>query len=107
MHPRIEREKRVVELMIKNFCLDIHKQQQLCSDCSELIDYAEKRLLSCPYIENKPVCVKCTIHCYNKQQQEKIKQVMRTVGPKMIYKHPWDTLWYFFYKFTHKYQKIA
>lgn len=107
MHRRIEREKRIVNLMISNFCLDIHKSEELCEECQELKDYAEKRLLTCPYIENKPVCSNCTIHCYNKKQKGKIKQVMKTMGPRMIYKNPKDTIWYFLYKFFHKYQRIA
>jgi len=107
MHPRINREKRIINLMISNFCLDVHESNELCEDCNELKDYAEKRLLSCPFIKNKPVCSNCNIHCYNKHQQDKMKQVMRTVGPKMIYTHTRDALWYFFYKFMHKYQRIA
>ncbi len=106
MHPRVKREKRIVQLMMNKYCEDIHNSSTLCTDCNELLEYAERRLLTCPYIENKPVCSNCDIHCYNKNQKEKIKKVMRTVGPKMIYTHPLDTLWYFFYKFIHKNQKI-
>ncbi|MBI9054025.1 MAG: nitrous oxide-stimulated promoter family protein [Bacteroidales bacterium] len=107
MHPRIEREKKIVNLMISNFCLDVHEKKELCEECNELRDYAEKRLLSCPFIKNKPVCSSCNIHCYNKHQQDKIKDVMRTVGPRMIYSHTKDALWYLFYKFIHKNQRIA
>ncbi|MDA3952232.1 MAG: nitrous oxide-stimulated promoter family protein [Bacteroidales bacterium] len=92
MHPRVAREKRIIEIMITNFCLDVHKRFEICSDCQELLNYTEKRLLTCPFIENKPVCVNCEIHCYNKNQQDKIKLVMRTVGSKMIYTNPLDTL---------------
>lgn len=107
MHPRIEREKRIVNLMISSFCHDVHHTNELCEECNELINYAEKRLLSCPFIENKPACSKCTIHCYNKDQKEKIKKVMKTMGPKMIFKYPKDSIWYFFYKLIHKNQKVA
>ena len=107
MHSRIQREKKVVNLMVKKYCKDVHQFDDLCAECAELLDYAEKRLLKCPYIKNKPVCSSCDIHCYNKNQQQKIKEVMRTVGPKMIYTHTWDTLWYLFYKLVHKYQKVT
>lgn len=107
MHPRVKREKRIVQLMMNKYCEDIHNNSTLCTDCNELLEYAERRLLTCPYIENKPVCSNCDIHCYNKNQKEKIKKVMRTVGPKMIYTNTLDTLWYFFYKFIHKNQKIT
>jgi hypothetical protein len=107
MHPRVEREKRIVESMINKFCLEVHKDSEICLDCQGLIEYANKRLLSCPFIEDKPICSKCDIHCYNKKQQDQIKLIMRTMGPKMIYTHTWDTLWYFYYKFIHKRQRIA
>lgn len=107
MHPRIAREKRIVNLMISTFCTDVHQKETLCEECEALKNYAEKRLLSCPFIDNKPVCSNCNIHCYNTKQKNKIKQVMKTVGPKMLFKYPKDTLWYFFYKLTHKHQRIA
>jgi len=107
MHPRIEREKKILNIMISIFCFDIHNKEELCEDCYELKEYAEKRLLSCPYIKDKPICSNCNIHCYNKHQQNKIKKVMKTVGPKMIYSHTKDALWYFYYKFIHKNQRIA
>jgi hypothetical protein len=106
MHPRVKREKRIIDSMIINFCLVAHKVSETCSDCKELMDYAEKKLLKCPFIEDKPICSKCDIHCYNKAQQEQIKLVMRTMGPKMIYTNTLDTLWYFFYKFIHRRQRI-
>ena len=107
MHPRIKKEKKILDIMIKTYCKETHKCEETCDDCKELMEYAEKRLLSCPFIENKPVCSKCSIHCYNKQHKEKIKEIMKTVGPKMIYTHTFLTLWYFFYKFIHKNQHVA
>lgn len=107
MHPRVAREKRIVESMITKYCFDFHNEPEVCSDCAELMDYAEKRLLKCPFIADKPICSKCDIHCYNKKQQDQIKLVMRTMGPKMFYTHTWDTIWYFYYKFIHKQQRIT
>lgn len=106
MHPRVAKEKRIIESMITNFCIDIHKKPEVCTDCKELMEYAEKRLLKCPFIEDKPICSKCDIHCFNKNHQDQIKLVMRTMGPKMLYTNPLDTIWYYYYKFIHKRQKI-
>jgi hypothetical protein len=106
MHQRVEREKCILNTMITNYCKQVHKTSVLCNDCNELIDYAEKRLLACPFLEDKPVCSKCNIHCYNTKQKDRIKEVMRTVGPKMLYTNTRDTLWYYFYKFIHKSQKV-
>lgn len=108
MHKRIQREKRILNLMIRDYCHDEHSTVNgLCSDCRDLIEYAEKRLLACPFAKNKPVCSKCSIHCYNTKKKGEIKVVMRTVGPKMIYKYPLDTIWYLFYKLVHINQNIA
>ena len=108
MNKRIEREKHIVNLMIADYCNTMHNSVNvLCNDCNDLKDYAEKRLLKCPFLDNKPVCSNCSIHCYNSKQKEKIKEVMRTVGPKMLFKHPKETIWYFFYKLMHKPQKVV
>ena len=108
MNKRILREKKVLNLMILHYCKSEHNaKNELCEDCHDLKEYAEKRLLKCPFLDHKPVCSKCNIHCYNTKHKEKIKHVMRTVGPKMIYKYPLDTIWYLFYKLIHKPQKVA
>mgnify|MGYP000716292905 FL=1 len=63
MHPRVQREKRILETMIHTYCEEVHKTSDLCDACEELIEYAEKRLLSFPFLKDKPVCSKCDIHC--------------------------------------------
>lgn len=108
MHKRVLREKRIVNIMISDYCQTEHNSNKdLCEECYDLKMYAEKRLLKCPFLEDKPVCSKCNIHCYNKIQKDKIRTVMRSVGPKMIYKYPLETIWYFFYKLRHIPQKVS
>lgn len=103
MHPRLKREKRIVSRMIEIYCHDNHYSNGsvLCAECEVLKDYAFKRLLQCPFSKDKPVCANCKIHCYNTQKKEQIKEVMRYSGPKMIYKHPIDTIIYFYNKIIH------
>ncbi len=60
----------------------------LCSECSELLVYAHKRLEYCPFSNDKPACNKCPVHCYRRDMREKVKKVMRFSGPKMLYRHP-------------------
>lgn len=84
----LKREKKTVLSMIQIFCKGNHFQNTLCDDCKELLDYSLKRIDNCIFIDNKPVCVDCEIHCYNKEMREKIKVIMRYSGPKMIYRHP-------------------
>lgn len=86
---RMKRELLTVEKMINIYCKINHKETILCSNCSELLDYVKKKLDNCPFYEDKPVCVNCSVHCYKKQEREQIKEIMRFSGPKMIYKHPY------------------
>jgi len=85
---RIEREKRTIEAMIRLYCKKKHHEASLCSECSGILEYAMKKLNKCPFEENKPTCIYCKIHCYQKEQREKIRQIMRFSGPKMIFHHP-------------------
>ncbi|KJR40967.1 hypothetical protein MCHI_003126 [Candidatus Magnetoovum chiemensis] len=87
---RIENEKKGVSIMIKIYCAKHHKppKDQLCSDCKELLIYANKRLTHCPYQNYKGAGSKCSIHCYNQTMREKIKTVMRYAGPRMYFKTP-------------------
>ena len=103
MDPRLIREKRIVSKMIKIYCQDNHHSNgsELCKECEDLKAYAYKKLLRCPFAKDKPVCEKCKIHCYNTQKKEQIKKVMRYSGPKMAYKHPIDTIIYFYDKLRH------
>lgn len=85
---RLVREKKTVSVMIDLYCQDNHKTHLLCSECDELKEYAFKRLDNCPFGYEKPICNKCSVHCYSKEKREKIREVMRYAGPRMIKKHP-------------------
>jgi len=44
-HPRIKREKKTIHAMVKIYCEDKHNtKEELCSDCTEFIEYARIRL---------------------------------------------------------------
>ena len=87
--PRIRREAETLRAMFEVYCRTTHASHaSLCAECQELLDYALFRLRRCPFQENKTTCLKCPIHCYQKEQREWIRGVMRTAGPKMIFYHP-------------------
>ena len=76
--------------MLRIYCRDHHAQiAGLCPDCEGLLDYAGKRLRVCPFHEDKPVCNKCAVHCYAPALRERVREVMRYAGPRMLYRHPW------------------
>lgn len=84
-----EKEKRIVGEMIKLYCKKQHKVKNgLCPECQALKEYAELRSDKCPFMESKTFCSNCKVHCYKKEMREKIRQVMRFSGPRMIFHHP-------------------
>ena len=87
---RIEQEKRVVRQMIEIYCRK-HRHTSdgsICHDCSQLLAYAHARLSRCPHGVHKTSCRRCHTHCYSPLMREHIRQVMRFVGPRMMFTHP-------------------
>ena len=86
---RIEQEKKTVRQMVEIYCHGKkHVSKGLCEECSTLLDYAYQRLDHCKFGENKPTCKKCPIHCYKPDMKEKMREVMRYAGPRMVWYHP-------------------
>ena len=85
---RIEKEKLVVKEMIELYCKKKEKNKELCEECKSLLDYAYNRLDHCKFGEYKSSCQKCPIHCYKKDMRERMRQVMRFSGPRMLFYHP-------------------
>ena len=83
-----EREKETVSLMISIYCRKLHGGETLCPECAELNDYARLRSDKCPFMETKTFCSNCKVHCYKPDMREKIREVMRFSGPRMIFHHP-------------------
>lgn len=85
-----EQEKATVGLMIKIYCHGKHqtKKGELCPECKELTDYCNVRTEKCPFMETKTFCSACSVHCYAKDKKEKIREVMRYAGPRMLLYHP-------------------
>lgn len=102
---RISRERKTIEVMIQMYCHGNHKPSDsvetsadkpqpgkgsnLCDSCAGLLAYAMERIDKCPFLEDKPTCVKCPVHCYQPQKREEVRQVMRYSGPRMLLRHPY------------------
>jgi hypothetical protein len=94
--PRIEREKRTVEAMLRIYCRDHHRGRgTLCGECAELLSYARLRLDRCRFQERKPTCGNCPVHCYKPSMKARIVEVMRYSGPRMTLRHPYYALRHF------------
>lgn len=85
---KIEREKATVEKMIRLYCRHKEGNRDLCAECRELLEYAQKRLSRCPFGKEKSTCRKCPIHCYKPEMRERMKAVMKYAGPRMLVYHP-------------------
>ena len=91
---RLRRELRTIEAMIAIRCAALHggRRSRLCAECAELDAYARLRLDRCPFGPEKPTCANCQVHCYRPEMRERVREVMRFAGPRMLARHPWLAL---------------
>ncbi len=95
MNKRIGREKKTLLAMMKIYCQDKHEAgKALCSECSEQLDYAYKRIDGCLLGDQKSTCARCSTHCFKSEYRARIRKVMRYSGPRMICKHPLLTIYH-------------
>lgn len=88
MKTKIEKEKATVELMIRLYCKHIEGNKELCASCRSLLEYAHARLDRCRFGEQKTACRRCPVHCYKPEMRDRIRLVMRTMGPRMFFYAP-------------------
>jgi hypothetical protein len=90
LESKLAREAKTVHAMIAIHCRSQHASSEVpCAACLALWNYADQRLARCPFGEAKPNCARCTIHCYRPAMRERVREVMRSAGPKMALRHPW------------------
>ena len=75
--------------MVHLYCRKQHGvKRNLCPECAELLQYAMLRSDKCPFMETKTFCSNCRVHCYKPEMRERIREVMRFSGPRMLLYHP-------------------
>ncbi len=92
------REMRTISQMVALYCARNHDAQSrthsahcgeaLCADCAQLDAYAVLRTQRCRKMEVKTSCEECGNHCYKAEMRERICEVMRFSGPRMLTTHP-------------------
>lgn len=102
-----QKEQYVVDEMIRLYCRKNHTQsdrqgERMCPDCRSLSEYAKLRSQNCPFMEEKTFCSNCRVHCYKPEMREKIRQVMRFSGPRMLLYHPILAIWHLICSFREK-----
>jgi len=87
---RRAREFKTIVAMLRLYCRAHHRPvgARLCLECMALQDYARRRLERCVFGEAKPTCADCSVHCYSAHMRERVRQVMRWAGPRMLLRHP-------------------
>lgn len=114
---RIEKEKKIVALMIGLYCkkkhvqslsgletdnsnlkIHIHNSNSLCPECKALLRYAEARLDHCRFGEQKRACRYCSVHCFKPDMRERMRQMMRFSGPRMIFYAPLVAIRHLFHR---------
>ena len=94
---RLAREWETLTAMIRSYCRGHHgNPTALCSACQDLQDYAYQRLARCVFGPEKPTCVNCPVHCYQRARRDQVKAVMRYAGPRMLWQHPILCLFHWF-----------
>jgi len=82
-------EYRTIVAMVHLYCKKHHEcRGRCCEACTELLEYAKQRIEKCPFGVEKPVCNQCTVHCYRPDLREKVREIMRFSGPRMLGRHP-------------------
>jgi hypothetical protein len=89
MYKRMLDEHATITKMIGIYCHAKHGTlKELCGTCQELLDYADLRLSRCPFAPDKAVCGMCPVHCYQAEKRERVREVMRFAGPRLIFVDP-------------------
>lgn len=99
---KINFEKKIISQMIGIYCKKKHKQIQICDECREVLDYANKKIENCKFIEVKSFCSNCKSPCYSPVMREKIREIMKFSGKRIILYHPILTIKHIFYKLNKK-----
>ena len=88
-HPRLARELTTIRAMARIYCRGVHgTATELCASRRALMDYATRRLDRCVFGDDKPTCANCKVHCYNAENREAVRTMMRYAGPRMMWRHP-------------------
>lgn len=94
---KLQHERRIVADMIALYCRKKHSTKELCDDCRTLAEYADRRTMACPKMAEKTFCSQCKSHCYRQDMRERIREVMRFAGPRIIFHHPIAALRHLYY----------
>lgn len=81
--------------LFKIYCAHEHadkaegiENDSLCPSCRVSLDYSLERTLTCKLKGSGQLCSSCPVHCFEPDQRENIRKIMRFSGPRLIWKSP-------------------
>ncbi|HNQ22736.1 MAG TPA: nitrous oxide-stimulated promoter family protein [Phycisphaerae bacterium] len=100
---RVRRDLRLLARFISIYCHGRHRRQPqeavvwreldvaevvgqpvvLCAACRRLLIHAFVKRIRCP-LDPKPACKRCPQHCYASEYRQRIREVMRYAGWRMV-----------------------
>ena len=88
-----EKDRYILEEFVGFYCRQKHHTLPgaLCPDCAGLLAYAERQLSRCRQ-DPRPACKDCPVHCYAPAYRERIREVMRYSGMRLILRGRLDLL---------------
>lgn len=100
-------KKRQKEMKMMEIIFDIYEkghpeEKELLSD---LRAYARERITRCPKMATKTYCSNCEIHCYKPAFRQKIKEIMRYAGPRLLLRRPVGAIDHMIKGFLHRRNK--
>jgi Nitrous oxide-stimulated promoter len=82
------------------YCGKYHSSEkgELCDSCSAELEYAIHKTKICPEKDQGKTCSDCKVHCFEAEHRERIKEIMRFAGPRLIWSHPLLSVRYIYLK---------
>jgi hypothetical protein len=112
-HATVEKDQRVLVRFIRLYCDHRHADAPkaafalpgvdgralgkrpviLCHPCRKLLAHALVKRARCP-LDPKPACKHCPVHCYHPKYRQKIREVMRDSGRRLVLSGRLDMLYH-------------
>lgn len=76
-------QRTAVELKTHDVHAIVGDTVRLCEECEKLLTHAFVKRSTCPF-DPKPACKRCPDHCYHPDYRQRIKEVMKYSGRRLV-----------------------
>ena len=104
MASKVDEDIKILTEFIQIYCDNKHRERpkindngtNICAECQNTLSYSSKMREYCS-LDPKPICKKCTIHCYKPEYRQRIKEIMRHSGMSLIMRGRIDLIFHYFF----------